>query len=118
MHDDIEVIRRWHKEAGFDDIGYHFFVPKLGLKLIGRPLEYIGAHCLGHNKDSIGICLSGKNEFSEEQFMLTAALIEVLAERFDLKDIKNKIFPHNYLNKVKTCPNFDINKITDMIDYP
>ena len=24
-HDDVEVIRRWHKNQGWSDIGYHFF---------------------------------------------------------------------------------------------
>ena len=118
-HDNIETIRQWHKEFGFDDIGYHHFIPKIKLYPdTGRPLEIVGAHCLGHNRDSVGICLSGKERFNEIQFVVASILCENLAKQLGWKNLKDRIFPHNYFNKFKTCPNFPIEKITEMIDYP
>lgn len=52
-------IRRWHLERGFNDIGYHFIVRLDGTIETGRPLDRIGAHCLNHNRRSIGICYIG-----------------------------------------------------------
>ena len=51
-------IRRWHRQRGFSDIGYHFVVRLDGTIEAGRPLELPGAHCRGHNLRSIGVCLS------------------------------------------------------------
>lgn len=52
-------IRRWHRERGFSDIGYHFVVDLDGTVEIGRPIDQIGAHCLNHNRLSVGICYIG-----------------------------------------------------------
>lgn len=52
-------IRRWHRERGFADIGYHFVVTLDGTVEPGRPLAQTGAHCIGHNRRSIGICYVG-----------------------------------------------------------
>lgn len=52
-------IRRWHRQRGFSDIGYHFVVRLDGTIEAGRPLELPGAHCRGHNLGSIGVCYVG-----------------------------------------------------------
>lgn len=52
-------IRRWHRQRGFSDIGYHFVVRLDGTIEAGRPLELPGAHCRGHNLRSIGVCYVG-----------------------------------------------------------
>ena len=53
-------IRRWHtRDRGFSDIGYHFVVSIDGTVETGRPLHRSGAHCLGHNRHSVGICYVG-----------------------------------------------------------
>lgn len=52
-------IRRWHLQRGFSDIGYHFVIYRDGSVNIGRPLQKSGAHCSGHNKNSIGVCYIG-----------------------------------------------------------
>ena len=56
---DVETITRWHKQRGFKTIGYHFFIDKSGTIHAGRPLTMVGAHCKGHNANSIGICYEG-----------------------------------------------------------
>ena len=57
-HDDIGVIREWHKERGFKDVGYHYFIRKDGMIQKGRQLDVVGAHCKGKNKSSIGIVIT------------------------------------------------------------
>ena len=55
----VADITRWHKERGFRTIGYHYVVYRDGTVHKGRPVEQIGAHCEGHNKDSISVCYIG-----------------------------------------------------------
>lgn len=52
-------IRKWHKDKGWQDIGYHFVVDLDGTIEDGRDIEKIGSHCLNHNSNSIGICYIG-----------------------------------------------------------
>lgn len=53
-------IRRWHvRDRGFSDIGYHFVVGIDGRVETGRPLHRSGAHCLGRNRHSVGVCYVG-----------------------------------------------------------
>lgn len=52
-------IDRWHKERGFDCIGYHYVIDLDGTIEKGRPIEKVGAHVKGHNSNSIGVCYIG-----------------------------------------------------------
>lgn len=52
-------IDRWHRERGFNGIGYHFVIRLDGTIEAGRQLALAGAHTTGHNKDTIGICYIG-----------------------------------------------------------
>ena len=38
-HGDVEVIRAWHRQRGWSDIGYHYFIPFDGELQIGRYIE-------------------------------------------------------------------------------
>ena len=106
-HDNIETVTKWHVvENGWSDIGYHYFIDKSGELFKGREIPVVGAHCRGHNYDSIGICLSGRNEFTESQFIRAKDLVSTLAKQYNIK--KSMILPHNRLDPGKTCPNFDI----------
>lgn len=58
-NDKAEDIRKWHKQRGFSDIGYHYVIDLGGTVEKGRPIEQAGAHCTGHNRNSIGICYIG-----------------------------------------------------------
>lgn len=57
--DSIEDIRRWHKARNFKDVGYHYVIRLDGTLEKGRMIEDVGAHCTGHNAESIGICYIG-----------------------------------------------------------
>lgn len=58
-NDKAEDIRKWHKQRGFSDIGYHYVIDLDGTVEKGCPIEQAGAHCTGHNRNSIGICYIG-----------------------------------------------------------
>ena len=117
-HDNIATIREWHKARGFDDVGYHYFIRKDGSVEFGRSLDTIGAHVLHYNYESIGICLAGKHEFTTEQFRACTMLLDILAVTVVGKSKDCWIFPHWYFNPNKTCPNFDLKKLTEKSIQP
>lgn len=55
----IQDVDQWHKERGWLGCGYNFFVRKDGSIYKGRGMDTIGAHCLNHNFESVGICAEG-----------------------------------------------------------
>lgn len=55
----VQQIHNYHIGKGWIGIGYNFFVYKNGEIYKGRGLEYVGAHCKGHNEHTIGICAVG-----------------------------------------------------------
>lgn len=105
-------IRELHvKGNGWKDIGYHYVIRINGVIEKGRPLDVVGAHCQGHNADSIGICLVGglnakgkpENTFTQAQFDSLKKLIVELKEQFG----NLLIFGHNEFSN-KACPCFDV----------
>lgn len=58
-------IHRWHLDNGWLGIGYNFFVRKSGRVYRGRAEDAVGAHTVGYNSMSIGICFEGN--FDVEQ---------------------------------------------------
>jgi N-acetyl-anhydromuramyl-L-alanine amidase AmpD len=114
-HDDISVIRNWHKQRGFVDVGYHFFIKRNGKIQVGRKLYEVGAHCQGHNTASIGICLSGNKIFTFDQFRAAAILYHDLIDIIPTIGMYS-IYPHYMFNDKKTCPNFNVKEITRITD--
>ena len=104
-HDNMDTIREWHLAKGFDMEGYHYLVRKSGLVELGRPLSMQGAHCYGHNEDSIGIALSGLKEFTPKQFNSCAKLCVNL---YQLLGATVKL--HKDITSTE-CPNFDLFEI-------
>ena len=105
-------IKKWHLNNGWADIGYHYVIELDGKVVEGRPVELVGAHCVGQNKFSIGICYVGgmnksmskpKDTRTEEQKESITKLIKKLRSSYgDLT-----IHGHNeYSNKA--CPSFDV----------
>lgn len=52
-------INAWHLDNGWVGIGYHYYIRKDGSIYRGRPEWAVGAHAVGHNDRSIGICCEG-----------------------------------------------------------
>lgn len=108
---DFEAIKKDHvMNRGWDDIGYHYGVNFAGKVEVLRPVDVAGAHVRGRNDKTIGVCLLGKNKFTEEQFIQAGKLVESLCLLLDLKrqDIRG-----HYEFSNKTCPGFDIDWFRD-----
>ena len=55
----VDDCRRDHRNRGFADIGYHYYITRDGVVHAGRALYTVGAHATGYNAHSIGICYEG-----------------------------------------------------------
>ena len=55
----VEQVNQWHLDKGWTGIGYHYYIRKDGSIYRGRPEWAMGAHAVGHNDRSIGICCEG-----------------------------------------------------------
>lgn len=54
-----EALDLLHRHRGFNGTGYHYYIRKDGIVHLTRPIERIGAHAKGFNRNSIGICYEG-----------------------------------------------------------
>ncbi|MBM1556655.1 N-acetylmuramoyl-L-alanine amidase [Sulfitobacter mediterraneus] len=112
----VSEIRRWHKDRGWSDIGYHFVIDRDGTVAKGRPLDRIGAHVKGHNTGSIGISLMGghgssENDAFDDNFTLAQdralrGLLDKLQGQFPAI---NRITGHNNFS-AKACPGFNVSR--------
>lgn len=115
-----DAIREYHiHENGWSDIGYHYGVEQINDEvriMIGRPLDVMGAHILGLNHKSIGICLVGnydKKAPSKEKWTRLLSLVRKLQYRFDI--LSTHVFGHGEAQKmlnashVKSCPGIKFN---------
>jgi hypothetical protein len=137
----VRVIRRWHHERGWRDIGYTLVilngrpesttkepVPFLdGAIECGREFDFddliesdeVGAHALGHNATSVGICVIGRGsaDFTEKQW---TSLIDVcidLCVRYGLK--AEDVIGHYETDQAgsKTCPNIDMQIFREILKH-
>lgn len=98
----VEDIDRMHRENGWGGIGYNFYIRKNGTIYKGRDLKYSGAHCIGKNENSIGICLEGNfnhYEPSNEQMGSLLALTTGLSKNYNITALS----PHREFNATE-CP--------------
>lgn len=110
----VADVTAWHKERGFRTIGYHYLVYLDGTVVRGRREEEIGAHCLGQNAGSIGVCYVGgldsqgkpKDTRTAAQRVALRNLVEGLQRRYPHATLHG----HNEF-AAKACPCF---KISDL----
>lgn len=55
----VADIDRYHRNRGFECIGYHYLITIDGYIEQGRSSEFQGAHCIGHNDRSISVAYVG-----------------------------------------------------------
>ena len=115
----VEDIRKWHKQQGWSDIGYHYVVELDGSVRPGRNVDISGAHCEGHNAKSIGICYVGglenkpgvpTHKQKAKDTRTDAQKAALFALLMDLRRLypKARIVGHrDYDRKGKECPSFD-----------
>ena len=121
----VDDIRRWHKERGYSDVGYHYIVYRNGILAQGRDINVVGAHASGHNAHSIGICYIGGMNAENTQPEDTRTLRQkarLLSLLVDLRKLypNARIIGHRDLSEdkngdgiidssewMKACPSFD-----------
>lgn len=107
-----ETIRDWHVNGNhWKDIGYHYIVELDGSIHNGRAESIAGAHCSGHNADSIGVCYVGgvAKDGKTPKDTRTDAQKQSLLKL--LKELKAK-YPNATIHghrefAAKACPSFD-----------
>ncbi|MDD2721649.1 MAG: N-acetylmuramoyl-L-alanine amidase [Gallionella sp.] len=127
----LQEIDNWHRERGFKrltqwrerqepqltSIGYHFLIYTAGAVAGARHVDEIGAHAQGYNATSIGICLIGKDLFTQAQWDALREQVKTLQARHP----GAQVVGHRDLPGVsKTCPNFDVSTwfVNDMQPTP
>ncbi|MAK90443.1 MAG: N-acetylmuramoyl-L-alanine amidase [Oleibacter sp.] len=117
--DTVEDINRWHRERGFtrdmsiapefnqdlQSIGYHYVIEVTGIIQSGRPLTESGAHVSGHNFNTVGICLIGRDQFTPDQWQ---SLRQLILDLRALLPAYTSVKGHREYNNNKTCPGFDV----------
>ena len=112
--DQVAEIRRWHVEGnGWRDIGYHHLIGRRGERAPGRPETAIGAHVIGRNQGTIGICLIGGHGSSErDRFADHFTQAQEKTLRDLIADIGSRtaidiVAGHNQY-AAKACPGFQV----------
>ena len=97
-------IHEMHLGFGWDGIGYHKIICRSGEIQNGRHEYWIGAHVKGKNDISLGVCLIGRDNFTNKQFIS----LEKILKKWKLLYPQAKIIGHCDTGETnKTCPNFD-----------
>lgn len=118
MDVDIATVAEWHKERGFTTVGYHYFIKRDGTLQEGRGLYDIGAHVVGFNHCSVGVCMAGgmddenknpQNNFTKAQWDTLSHILNQFHEEFP----KAVIVGHRDLNPDKACPSFSVSEYLD-----
>ena len=110
----VEDIRRWHLARKFADIGYHYVIYRDGSVHKGRDENIAGAHCLGHNANSIGICYIGGVAKDGK----TPKDTRTPQQKTALRQLVNQLkfyYPHATVHghnefAAKACPSFNVQK--------
>ena len=120
----VQEKTEWHKQRGFKTIGYHYYITKDGVIHKGRDEKASGAHTVGYNSNSIGICYEGgldasgkvKDTRTKAQKDSIIDLILDIKSRYNIKKIMGHRDTSPDLNKdgkitsneyIKSCPCFD-----------
>lgn len=82
---DVESIHKQHLSQTWTGIGYHFYIRKDGKIYEGRPINTWGAHCIGYNDKSVGVCFEGNFEIekpTKEQIKSGQKLVQYLKDTY------------------------------------
>ena len=103
--DTAETIHRWHRERGWDGIGYHYVILEDGSIEKGRPDYWRGAHVDKHNRDNLGICLIGYGtDATARQLSSLRQLVKGLLHQHAGAQLKG----HRDFDHSRECPGFDV----------
>lgn len=110
----VKEIDRWHRKRGWLRIGYHWVIRRNGNLEAGRDESQAGAHTIGFNNKSIGICIVGgirdtdsmapEDNFTDEQWETLKDLLSRLQAIYPTA----KIIGHRDVDKDRACPCFEV----------
>ncbi len=135
---DADRIDQWHKARGWSGIGYHYVIlndqhdsKPDGKVEKGRSDNLSGAHALGINSKSLGICCVGHGDhqdFTDAQYRSLTKLLQELMQKHSIP-LKN-VIGHREINDLvqqgivaenyrtsKSCPGskVDMNQLRDRV---
>lgn len=100
----VESFHRYHRDKnGWCGIGYHYVIYKNGEVHQGRPEDSVGAHCVGANYNSIGVCMVGdftKTMPTDEQLSGLIRLVDYLRGKYGWLDVQL----HKEIDPSTACP--------------
>ena len=105
-------IDSWHRQRGYHlGIGYHYVIRRNGDIEPGRPEWMVGAHCLNHNKYSIGVCYEGgldaRGQPADTRTAEQKSAMRNLLEDLHKRHPRAVIVGHRDLSHDRDCPCFD-----------
>ena len=114
-----KTIKQWHLQRGFSDIGYHYIIDLDGTIEKGRDESLVGAHCIGKNAISIGICYIGgcdknlkpKDTRTDAQKKAMKTLVHQLMEKYNIP--LNNVYGHYQFCSYKECPSVKIEQLRE-----
>lgn len=104
----VNEIRDWHKQRGWKDVGYHYIIRRDGTIETGRPENMSGAHAVGYNFASIGICLVGGYGFADFTYSQYSALKGLVSELLQSYPDAECLGHRDIPGVKKDCPCFDV----------
>ena len=106
-------IDEWHKQAGWNCIGYHWVIRRTGMIEQGRLENVVGANCKGQNDHSLGICYIGREHMTDEQVASLNILYREIKKRHGIEI--DSWYTHNHFNPHKLCPGFFMEELKTLI---
>ena len=101
----LEAIDTYHKNKGWTGIGYHIAVHPSGHVISCRPLNLSGAHCRGHNRDSVGVVMMTDADYLQTNppllMWVVVDTLKTLCQHFGIS--RESVFLHKQYNKTD-CP--------------
>ena len=109
----VKDIDAWHKQRGFNCVGYHYVILLDGTIQPGRQESEVGAHTLGQNSNSIGICyiggLDSNGKSKDTRTALQKTALKTLISNLKKKYPDSTVHGHNEFAN-KDCPCFNVKK--------
>ena len=94
-----------HLDFGWNGIGYHKVILRNGEIENGRPEYWEGAHVKGKNRVSLGVCLIGRDNFTNKQFNSLETILKLWKKKYPQAIIEGHCDTET---TNKTCPNFNV----------